>query len=437
MNRFDGVEEKEIYEILDRMTSKNDFWAMAKPFPEKIGFQRFGLQLREEDFEQDGVSYRGFFLRDRNEVRKATSGFSVVKNDEKEFKVVLDVWPFKRDELSVMVVPGKYFTIKGEHEETFEDNSDCTRKFQRYYCLPRGSDTMECSYCNGTLTITVEKREVSDETRGPQTVPINLVTCSEVLPIEEQHPPTEIRDVPTASDDLQNDDEPVAKATESPKEAPVTKRDLRKDFLPLASKNLKGTLATLVDMVHLSIMLVMESSTDPTSSGKDQKSDKEVVAEATEPLKETIMAYVDMMTSLREETRTRIHSESYNAVVEKIFATFNVTIDTVAHMLDKTSTNARKLAGKVLSANKDAAAEDMENLRARLFGEVYLINSTVMNDIVSAREQLFAVEDSKSDNEEEVQGATGSSEKGTLAYDNSNVDTKNDDKKALTSDDGK
>ncbi|CAL1292526.1 unnamed protein product [Larinioides sclopetarius] len=298
MHKFDSVEEGAMFDLLERMTSRMYSWPVEEPFSQKIGFQRFGLQLREEDFEQVGVSYRDFLLRDRNEVRKASSGFSEINYDENEFKVDLDVWPFKCSELNILHVPGKYISIKGEHEGRFEDGSECSRKFQRYYRLPKGSSQfLECSYCKGILTIIVDRKGVLDEDRKPHIVPITLITCRENkgIPVEDEYNPaltTEVQELPIANDDLGNNKEPDVEATKSPKRVPISNEDSRRDNDVVAKidETLKEVLIANCDLGSEAVMSVLKNYREVLLSREDSKSNKKVVQVTKESVGESITA---------------------------------------------------------------------------------------------------------------------------------------------------
>ncbi|KAF8771944.1 Alpha-crystallin A chain like protein [Argiope bruennichi] len=224
MNRVNQNEERELSLLIASMVSNGDFWTQSENVPSKIGFQRFGLQLREEDFEQRGTIYRGFLIRDRNETRKASSGFSLVRNEEKEFCIELDVWPFKCDELVVVVVPGLYVMIDGEQPEKSEDYSVCSRKFTRRYLLPKGcrSDSMTANYFNFVLMIRADKNGIVDEPRIPRKIDINFGDWNNDKPdlsSSDQRNASEIRkkhpEVPITDDILRSDVKAVKDATES------------------------------------------------------------------------------------------------------------------------------------------------------------------------------------------------------------------------------
>lgn len=203
-----GSDEVEWLRLIYEMSNK-DYW--NQPIPHRIGFQRFGLELREEDFEQDGTQYRDFSIRDRNSFRKSNSGFSEIKNNDQEFQVTLDVRPFKMDQLTVATVENSYIIIEGEHGEICEDNSICTRKFTRRYILPKGCvlDTLKCVYAKGNLSISFDKADTEDEPKVARMVPVTMdnwvKTRSEPIEVEKEDKntplmPENIREVPIVAE---------------------------------------------------------------------------------------------------------------------------------------------------------------------------------------------------------------------------------------------
>jgi len=59
-----------------------------------------------------------------------------VLNDDKEFKVELDVTQFKPNEVSVKAV-GNRVVVEGKHEEREDEHGLIQRHFKRTYLLPR------------------------------------------------------------------------------------------------------------------------------------------------------------------------------------------------------------------------------------------------------------------------------------------------------------
>jgi len=59
-----------------------------------------------------------------------------VSDDEKEFKVNLDVTHFKPNEISVKAADNQV-TIEGKHEEREDDHGLIQRYFKRTYTLPK------------------------------------------------------------------------------------------------------------------------------------------------------------------------------------------------------------------------------------------------------------------------------------------------------------
>ena len=59
-----------------------------------------------------------------------------MQNDDKEFKVNLDVTHFKPNEISVKAI-GNRIVVEGKHDERQDDHGIIQRYFKRTYMLPK------------------------------------------------------------------------------------------------------------------------------------------------------------------------------------------------------------------------------------------------------------------------------------------------------------
>ena len=67
------------------------------------------------------------------------SGLSNIQNDDKNFKVNLDVQQFKPEEVNVKVVDG-FIVEDGKHEERSDEHGYISRQFTRRYKVPDNVD---------------------------------------------------------------------------------------------------------------------------------------------------------------------------------------------------------------------------------------------------------------------------------------------------------
>ena len=148
-------------------------WWDAWDCPSRIMDQCFAIPLLEEDLLPPTI-VRGYLLRPRTQANIAASGASDVTNDDKEFKVNLNVSQFKPEELQVKVVDN-YIVIHGKHEEKSDEQGLVTREFTRKYMLPKACEmeTVSSSLSpEGVLTITAPKKALEAPPSQERQVPI-------------------------------------------------------------------------------------------------------------------------------------------------------------------------------------------------------------------------------------------------------------------------
>ena len=86
----------------------------------------------------------------------------MVRVDEKQFKVSLDVTHFKPQEINVKTV-GNRVIIEGKHDERQDDHGVIQRSFKRTYVLPADVDpeSVKSSLsADGVLTISSNRKEM-------------------------------------------------------------------------------------------------------------------------------------------------------------------------------------------------------------------------------------------------------------------------------------
>ncbi|GBO07718.1 hypothetical protein AVEN_202531-1 [Araneus ventricosus] len=189
---------------------------------------------------------------------------------------------------------------------------------------------------------------------------------------------------------------------DTPKEVLETNEDRKSDndFLPRDVETYKEELAARVDLLNKAIELSIKSWRGAVAADENSKSDSNVITKATDSLKDSIIAYVDLMNSTKSLREGLVADKDYkrdNVVVANVLGSFKQTINTILDLMTKSTMNAVRSMREDFDANVDAEAT--ESLRERLIANVYFINDTVINDMESSREQLLAIEDSKSDNE--------------------------------------
>ncbi|GBO07743.1 hypothetical protein AVEN_8171-1 [Araneus ventricosus] len=139
----------------------------------------------------------------------------------------------------------------------------------------------------------------------------------------------------------------------------------------------------------------MDTPKEVLETNEDRKSDNDFLLRDVETYKEELAARVDLLNKAIE-----LSIKSWRGAVaadENSKNDSNQTINTILDLMTKSTMNAVRSMREDFDANVDAEAT--ESLRERLIANVYFINDTVINDMESSREQLLAIEDSKSDNE--------------------------------------
>lgn len=148
-------------------------WWDTWDYPSRIMDQCFASHLAEEDLLSPSM-FRGFMLRPRSQANIAASGKSEVANDDKEFKVALNVSQFKPEELQVKVVDN-YVVVHGKHEEKGDEHGFVSREFTRRYMLPSACEmeTVALSLSpDGVLTITAPKKALEAAPKQERQIPI-------------------------------------------------------------------------------------------------------------------------------------------------------------------------------------------------------------------------------------------------------------------------
>ena len=137
-------------------------WGSDFPADFSLFEQNFGAGIRDEDLFPPTL-FRGWYVRPRRQrTVPQETGASVVRVDEKQFKVSLDVTHFKPEEIHVKTV-GNRVIIEGKHEERQDDHGVIQRSFKRTYMLPRDvdPDSVKSSLsADGVLTISSPRKEM-------------------------------------------------------------------------------------------------------------------------------------------------------------------------------------------------------------------------------------------------------------------------------------
>lgn len=162
--------------------SQNSFvfshrWFENSSDPSIIWNQHFGNVLLDSDLHMP-MHYGGYLIRHRTRATFVSSGTSEVTNDNRKFKVMLDVKHFKHEEVEVKVV-NNYVIIHGKHEKKPDEHGFIQREFTRRYLLPNGIDAFKIKStlnAKGVLTAEAEKVEIVALSLNECVVPISMVT---------------------------------------------------------------------------------------------------------------------------------------------------------------------------------------------------------------------------------------------------------------------
>ncbi|PVD29125.1 hypothetical protein C0Q70_11722 [Pomacea canaliculata] len=126
--------------------------------PSRLFDQAFGDVLSADDF-LPPTMWRGMVVTPRVQRPPQLSGMSEVVNNEKEFRVGLDVRQFKPEEINIKTRDNRV-VVHGKHEERPDEHGFIMREFTRQYVLPKDVDpnalTSSLSV-DGMLTIKAPK----------------------------------------------------------------------------------------------------------------------------------------------------------------------------------------------------------------------------------------------------------------------------------------
>lgn len=153
-------------------------WWDAYDYPTRIMDQFFGDALLDSDLLPPSV-YRGFVVRPRTQASINASGKSEVSNDNKDFKVSLNVSQFKPEELEVKVVDN-FLLVHAKHEEKSDEHGFIAREFTRKYMLPKN-----CEMEKVTSTLTPEGILMI---QAPKMVPLETPKEERNIPISQETP---------------------------------------------------------------------------------------------------------------------------------------------------------------------------------------------------------------------------------------------------------
>ena len=156
--------------------------------PSRIFDQHFGLGLTEEDFEPPRL-WRGMYVRPRVQQPPRHTGMSEVSNNDKEFKMMVDVSHFTPEEIHVKTID-KSVVITAEHEERPDEHGFIQRQFTRKYLLPKDVDpnTITSSLsAAGVLTVKAPKMAIE----GPK---------ERAIPIQHEAAPAVTQNVEQAKE---------------------------------------------------------------------------------------------------------------------------------------------------------------------------------------------------------------------------------------------
>lgn len=154
---FDNSARRSLWELW------SDPWGADFPAPARLFEQNFGLGLDDQDLFPP-TQFRGWYVRPRRQgTLPQETGLSQVQNDDKEFKVNLDVTHFKPNEISVKAI-GNRIVVEGKHDERQDDHGIIQRYFKRTYMLPKDVDSASVKSnlsADGVLTVAAPKRAIA------------------------------------------------------------------------------------------------------------------------------------------------------------------------------------------------------------------------------------------------------------------------------------
>ena len=100
----------------------------------------------------------------------------LVKNDDKNFTVKMDVSNFVPEEIQVKAVDD-YLVVHGKHEERKDNHGYVKREFTRRYLIPQDCQTDKLASSlspNGILTIQAPKKPLEIEEQNAKPIPITM-----------------------------------------------------------------------------------------------------------------------------------------------------------------------------------------------------------------------------------------------------------------------
>ena len=100
----------------------------------------------------------------------------LVKNDDNNFTVKMDVSNFVPEEIQVKAVDD-YLVVHGKHEERKDNHGYVKREFTRRYLIPQDcqADKLASSLSpNGILTIQAPKKQLQIEGQNARPIPITM-----------------------------------------------------------------------------------------------------------------------------------------------------------------------------------------------------------------------------------------------------------------------
>ena len=100
----------------------------------------------------------------------------LVKNDDNNFTVKMDVSNFAPEEIQVKAVDD-YLMVHGKHEERKDNHGYVKREFTRRYLIPQDCQTDKLASSlspNGILTIQAPKKQLQIEEQNARPIPITM-----------------------------------------------------------------------------------------------------------------------------------------------------------------------------------------------------------------------------------------------------------------------
>jgi crystallin alpha B len=146
----------------------NDPWE-GVDYPARLYDQHFGSIVPDDFFRTGGR--RGWPMMPPME-----TGRSEVVNNDKEFKVCMDVQHFKPEEIKITSKDNRV-SINARHEERPDEHGFIMREFTRSYVLPKDVDPKQVtSSLNSHGVLTLKAPKLALEAPKEQTIPIKMDT---------------------------------------------------------------------------------------------------------------------------------------------------------------------------------------------------------------------------------------------------------------------